>query len=121
MRGISCKSCQYMTSLFWSDKFTSFVQVNELLMIILHGFFACSLSIVLCNVSKTRENIYALLLYSLLPSARSTPCISVSTTPGRIAMLVISGSSTASVEAKWFIAALELKKPFSLLDHNIYI
>jgi hypothetical protein len=38
---------------------------------------------------------------------RTSRCISVSTTPGRTATLVMSGSSAASVRARWFRAALE--------------
>jgi len=41
------------------------------------------------------------------PLERITPCISVSTVPGRIARVVISGSSTERVSARWFCAALD--------------
>lgn len=57
-----------------------------------------------------------------LPCSRMVFCMLVSTIPGRIAMLVISGSSFANVAVKWLRAAFDLITSFSvnLIGNGMY-
>lgn len=54
----------------------------------------------LLNLATSRPSMTAC-------AVRTSACMSVSTTPGRTATVVMAGSSVASVPARWFRAALE--------------